>query len=559
MPNFDATGRFFFPPETLPMAQLPAVVMSGPSFGGINNQFDPQFIDESQAADLKNVTWNKLGNTTKRQGYHNTTADPGSSYPARMLCNFRADDGTGQLVVEVDGDSLRYLTSAYNNAAVTPGSWTTAAGTTFFVNDESDDIHCKQINNLLFIFNRNDNVRVMNASGSVTALASGLTLPAYGIAAEVMNQRLFVADKNLITYSDPVVPYSFSRNTDAIKFDVGRDSQIIAIKRRRENEMIVFLTNAIEMIVEDVSDTTLEFFNITSWRRTILEPEIGCSARDSVVSLGDDMFFLDDEGMYRKLSRTVDSKQKGVANRPISDLIRDFIPGDVNKNKMYLAQAIIFDNKVYLALPSAASSYNDTVYVYDLYFESWSSRFTGLNVGKWLVSDLSTSGKNELYFTPSDGTGALLYHMFDGKYQDLRPNNASEGAGSAIAMQIKTKAYDFGFPASDKIWHWLEVEASGALNASLDIYISVDEASATLVGSVNLEGADAPALDDTGTPPVLPVQLVDQPRVRKRFHLESKTRGKRAQLIIQNEDASVKANIIGYRFGAIVENVELER
>lgn len=565
----DRSGLFFYPPDARPGAQYPSLVASGVNFGGINNQFDPQFIRDEEAVLLRNTDLDTPGIMKKRQGFKRAMLPAtGVTYPIIGIYDFKPDDGNTQHVVTLSGGKIRYTTDA--NTSATPPLWTIGTGTTFTINDESDDVFMVQASNQLFIFNRGDPPRIFAHSGTnrLTAVPSSATDVPFGTSAEFMNQRLFVAGgepfPNYVGYSDPILTtqFDFANN---VKFDIGRDGRIVAIKKRRNNEMVVFLDNAIEVLQEDYADDSILDFDITSWYRTVIEPNIGCGARDTVQMFGQDIFFLDDRGFVRRLSRTITDEQRGVFSQPVSDKITKFIPDDVNKNKMRLAQAIVHDNKYFIATPSKLSLYNDVVDVYDFRYNAWTGHWTGLSVAKFVRSDINSASEEELlYFAGSNDQGTeshQFYQLLYGGFQDNAPNNGNDSSGSPISLKIVSKAFDFGAPASEKIWHWLEVEANGDVGGSFSISMSIDEGDPVSIGTMSLLGANPPQLDDDFInlgPPQLPVTLVDQPRVRKRFHLESKLRGIRAQLVFENNDEDCECSLVAYRFGALVENVELE-
>ena len=545
----------------------------------MNNQVDAQYIQDEESESLKNVDLSSVSRIKKRQGYHRAVAPRSSTGPTalaagkytRNILDFAPDNGRSRYIYSIHDEGIYRVQSILPASGITPSDWDEATGATITVTgtvgsdaNTSSDTFAIQADNKLFWFNKGDTApRMADSLGAVTICDTGTTEPPVGTCAEYMNDRLFIAgvdgDPNIVYYSASGDVTTFETTLNAIKFDVGRDGNIVAMKKRRGNEMMVFLNNAVEALQEDF---TYSNTGIDNWYRTVLEPTIGCGARDSVVMYGDEMIFIDDQGLVRLLGRSVNDKQKGVFGAPLSEKIQETFPGNINKAHMNKAQSVIFDNKLFIAAPSSTSTENDFVAVYDFRYRTWTGIWETLAVRKWLVSDIATDGVEELYFSSDGGE---FFHLLDGKFQDKRANNSAEaaeyGAEVPIELEIKTKAYDFQAPSSEKIWHWLEIEADGTAGSTLDVYVSIDGEPEESVGSVSLVGGVQPALDDasaTTGPPQLPIQLVSLPKIRKKFHMEAHPRGISAQLILRNTDANTSAILVGHRFGALVENVDLE-
>lgn len=549
----------------------PHLIPIQPSTAGMVDQIDPRYLRRGQSAFLQNVSIDDPGRSVKREGSHLAATHSGVTDTFRGILDFTPDDGGSQQLVAVEGVNIRYAVGLPQGGVSLLASWalnTGSTGTAFEVTDKDDasSTFMIQARNRALVFNGTDLVHAFLAGGGVTTYPSA-SFPT-GTCAEYMQERLFVSGRennpNIVYYSQVSDITDFNAAfTNAVKFDIGRDSRIVALKKRKENQLIVFMDNAIEVLIQSFGNTTstgttdlpygINSFSIASWIRQIIEPNVGCGARDSVVVYGDEILFIDDEGKARALSRTALDAQRGIESVSLSRPIEGTLPGDMNLSKMGIIQSIIFDDKWLIAYPSKTSTVNNRVAVFDLGLRVWMGLWSGLSVGKWVKTDIETASQERLYFTASNEVGRL-YELLDGSFSDLRGDDAVV-SGTAIGYEDRTKAFDFGSP-SRKTWAWVEVEVEGTSDAQFEVFLRIDEGAEISLGSIMIGGGLF--LDDNGTPPVLPNTLQDRPRQRKQFYLETKPRGVQAQLIFRESTDQKEVKFIGARFTAYIDPLEFE-
>lgn len=537
-----------------------------PPVAGMNDRADPRYIGQMQSAKLTNVTITNVGRTQKRSGSHLAVGSFGTSGPIRTLLQFSPDDGSTKRIFEVDYTAIKNTSVLAQGGTSVMASWiglTSVSPSSLLLTDQTDitSTFSIQAGNKVFVWNGSDDVRMINTSAAVTHYTGGASshVPA-ALAAEFMQQRLFLVPRttpNRVAYSNVGSPDLFNVGVNEVRFDEGRDGTIVALKKRRNGELIVMLTNGIEALYQDFPTyqaTDLAALPIVSWTRKVIEPTIGCGARDSVVNYGEDLFFLDHEGNYRTLGRTEVDTQAGVTSLAISEQLGGTLPDNINLAKMYLSQAIIFQDKLFLAFPSGTATTNDTVAVYDMKQRAWAGLWSGIPVGKWLVSDLETAKQRRLYFSHATSNGSM-YELLDGVYTDLRISDSAT-AGTAITYEDKTRQENFD-SIGMKLGSFLECEAEGDNDARIAVLASLDGGAETQIGTMFLHGTGlflSFFLDDNGTPPV----LSDAPRQTSRFHLESLGHWVGIQLIFRNTDSGKVVKWIGHRLGAYVEPLALE-
>ena len=141
--------------------------------------------------------------------------------------------------------------------------------------------------------------------------------------------------------------------------------------------------------------------------------ETGCVARKSVVTIGNSVFFLSDNGVYS--ADFGDLYNLRGAGLPISDPI-DPIIKRINGPYAYRAVGIFHDNRYYLAIPLDDSSVNNAIIVYNVLNQGWESLDVIDQVG-WDIANFiqgSPLGIKQLFAV--NGFGGL--HLIDERLDD---------------------------------------------------------------------------------------------------------------------------------------------
>jgi preprotein translocase subunit YajC len=140
--------------------------------------------------------------------------------------------------------------------------------------------------------------------------------------------------------------------------------------------------------------------------------ENGLVARKSVVTIGNSVFFLSDNGIYS--AEFGDLYNLRGAKVPLSDAI-DPIIKRINSAYAYKAVAAFHDNRYYLAIPLDASTTNNAIIVYNVLNGGWESldliEQNGWDVTNFIVG--SPNGINKLYAINSYGGINILEERED--------------------------------------------------------------------------------------------------------------------------------------------------
>ncbi len=170
--------------------------------------------------------------------------------------------------------------------------------------------------------------------------------------------------------------------------------------------------------------------------------EMGLVARKSVVTLGNSVFFLSDNGVYS--AEFGDLYNLRGAQKPLSDEI-DPIIKRINSAYAYRAVGIVHDNRYYLAVPLDGSTVNNYILVYNVLNKGWESLDKVSQLG-WDVANFilgSPTGVNKLYAVNSYGG----LHIMEDRVDDsdvIRTYPGVDSTTFALESSVTTRAVTFG-------------------------------------------------------------------------------------------------------------------
>lgn len=315
-------------------------------------------------------------------------------------------------------------------------------------------------------------------------------------------------------------------------YGIGDGDRVMRIFNYFEQGMLVFLKHSIGFIDVDIASVGGGFATETS-SINIINHEIGTVAPESVVQAGRDFFFLSRWGVH-KMSKTEQDKQAGLII-PISDKIQDTIDR-INWAAVEKAVGVVWQNKYKLAVPLDSATDNSHTLVYDMQSESWKIE-QGVAVGAYAVSDVS--GQDELYFG-SAATLGTVYKDFSG----------TSHAGAAIPLSMETKRFDFGDAFADKIFEYVEVEASSPSTVSYTLSAQKEDS-----GYVQL-GTEIVAARTVTLPVSLPFVLGSTALSRRKWPLNHLGTMREVQLKVTGS-VTQKLIIVGMNLTGYFTNEEL--
>jgi hypothetical protein len=253
---------------------------------------------------------------------------------------------------------------------------------------------------------------VRAGGGSNAAGATYSTLRSAGVACYTNNQLVIAATpvKDTVLVSDVLDYNTFDPLLKSFRANAGSDDYIVAMHPFAEGEIIVLGRKSIYRAHIEVTSDGTSIDPATSFIELITN-EVGCRAKNTVVTAGRYVYFLSDSGVYRLDSNYNDLKVRGMTV-PLSYNIADQF-ADINEAAVGLSSAVWFDNRYWLTVPTGTDTAPNTLLIWSAINEQWESvdRFpTGIHT--LLVSDYAS--RRRLFGVSRAGKLFLMEEREDG-------------------------------------------------------------------------------------------------------------------------------------------------
>jgi hypothetical protein len=318
---------------------------------------------------------------------------------------------------------------------------------------------------------------------------------------------------------------------------------------------------------------------------------LGCIAANTVVAVGNDIWFLSREGLT-SLVRTKESEQRQVSalvlNTPVNDVFED-----INWDEAHKSCAGYFNNRFYISVPVSTSRVPNVTLVFNLLTQKWEGQHDGTawmpmyygkacfgNNKRLMIQDNTGNlywqreeggvyeGRDELpRTTQTSGTLNVgeAYEITDFNAGDnftnvgassnatgiqfiatgTTPTTYSNGSTlakyryEAIDYKIDSKAWDFGYPVNFKSGFNLEIDFYKS-HGTVDIYlIPDDDESRILTVATAVDTTEYPEL-----PEVLPFTLTGKNDKRLIFEVSAIEEFKELTVRIVGSGSEVKVRRI---------------
>lgn len=288
------------------------------------------------------------------------------------------------------------------------------------------------------------------------------------------NNRLWIAkDRNTVGISDVLDSDLYDPFWNSFRAGAGGDDRIVAIHPWVEGQALVFCRKSIWLAtLNQFASTDGSDFSVDTpvSQLTLLTNEIGCSARNTIVTAGNFVFFLSDAGIYR-LDRALDLKVRGDTkplSEPIADLFSQVVQSRVEKS----AFGIWHSNRYLVALPTSADPLdgNQLVVAWNALTDTWEYRDTypsSASVNQILVA--TYDNQRRVFSIPRSGNLYLL-EQEDAALDD----NAVNAGTSPVTGSLKTRRYDFG-----------DMHSKRFLRTIADVVIPAGASVSTKISTIN--------------------------------------------------------------------------
>ena len=305
--------------------------------------------------------------------------------------------------------------------------------------------------------------------------------------------RLFAvgsgSSRNTLYASDILDPNVWdSANSIIVNADDG--DEITAIVQFYQNRIIVFKRRRIFQVTIPPDATSG-----ADWIVELISNNVGCVASQTAVQVNSDVFFLADDGL-RSVVRSA-SDDFTTVGLPISEVVKDEIQ-EINTAQVGKASALFYDNRYFLAIPTGANDYNDTLLVYNTVLQAFEGVWSP-QVMQFTLSNFSGQGVRAL---GKSTTGIIL--QYNGHKNPSQTTSADyQDAGVAYSSYVRTKDFDFGDPFAEKHGSHFEVvfDDSNSTDVTISIQRDID------VGDVEVQPNLNVASTKLTLPFVLPAQL----------------------------------------------------
>jgi hypothetical protein len=283
-------------------------------------------------------------------------------------------------------------------------------------------------------------------------------------------------DKNIrdeICVSDILDTNTFDSITSQFRVTAGVADYLVALHPFYDDGMIVFNRNSLHMITGTqgtLADTVLRE----------MTREVGCVARKSIVSKGNLVIFLSDDGVYAL--EFLDEYNLRGTEEPLSKAIQPYIDR-INKGLADGAVGVYFNNRYFLAVPLDSSVGandalgNNAMLVYNMKNKGWESIDTFGSSDFYITNLLrgQSEERNELYIVNNNGGVHLAETNFTPQdTYSTTPAGASSQAG--IDYELQTRGYTFNDYGRKKYNKATIQMQSGDINASdVDFYFSTED------------------------------------------------------------------------------------
>jgi len=324
-------------------------------------------------------------------------------------------------------------------------------------------------------------VRVPTGTSPLGPTYSRMVSPTNGIAAYYNNQVVICNGRDTILVSDVLDPDTYDPMLKGFRTNTGSNDYLVALHPYADRQIIAFLRKSIYLgtlilasdgVSVDTANSSLQ----------LLTTEVGCAARMSVVTAGNYIYFLADQGVYR-----LDNSQLDLALRgntlPLSEPIAD-IMATINQAAVGTANAVYFNNRYYLAVPTGSATSPNTLLIYNQLNESWESVDTNLPaLDRLVVSDYGTTRR--LFAASNSGAVFLL--------EENENSNDDTGTGTAqasVSGVITTRRYFYGQLARKRLGN-VAVSAYLPGGTTVDVAaVTTDPDNTTHVATVTNSGVD---------------------------------------------------------------------
>ena len=447
-----------------------SIQIQAPGFAGLNTQDSPIGMDLQFAGNADNCVIDKFGRISSRKGLDALTDDPdatgaiGDSH-AETAYEFTDTDGTRRIFFSgnLEGGSTASMWAQDEGGTATLMTGLSATNNNWAYASLSDQCFIAQEGEVVQYTANGTSWQAMTQQPQVVAEPNIIIAGLGHLWVASSASKKSVIEWSTITTNSGLggaaTPWtgSGSGSLDIEEYWPNGTDTIEALAIHN-NFLVIFGRSSILVYVIPDTGTNVgpEFMSLSDTVNNM-----GCIARDSVVSMGTDLLFLDSSGL-RSLMRTVQEKSMplGDMSMNVRDELRDTVLNATGPIRAVYSPEEAF---VALIIPNVTVTADLTAtYVFDTRrpLESGALRAT-----KWLGRELSCGVRTN--------SGKLLLGRPGGLYEYTGGSDTSllmtEDATSGVDMNYATRSQDFGEASRFKFPKQIDMILVGGSQFTLDV------------------------------------------------------------------------------------------
>ncbi len=200
-------------------------------------------------------------------------------------------------------------------------------------------------------------------TGAVAGTGTDIRMPPCAWGIDFKNRLVLPYDRDELIMSDFYDADVYDTVNQQLRIRGGTNDWLVGVHPYQENSLLVFYRKSVHLVNLDPDDLTI----ISA---TEISRDIGCSARRSIKTCGDRVFWLSDRGVQSLVIGDVLSLRQNA--QPVSDDIDDLIQ-EINWTYGSTIVAAYWNNRYYLAIPYQTSSTANRILVYNFLNNGWES------------------------------------------------------------------------------------------------------------------------------------------------------------------------------------------
>jgi hypothetical protein len=341
-------------------------------------------------------------------------------------------------------------------------------------------------------------------------------------------------------YASDILDASIWDAANSVVVNADDGDEITAIVPYYENRIIVFKKRRIFQVTIPPDMTSA-----ADWVIQLISNNTGCVAEGSAVQVNSDIFFLSDDGI-RSLVRSAADDFTSVG-LPLSEVVKDVIQ-EINVAEIGICTAAFYDNRYFLAVPTASNDFNDTIIVYNTVLGAFEGTWTP-NVMQFALTNFQDEG---LRLMKKSTTGQI--QKYSGYKTPAQVTIADyQDAGVDYESYVRTADMDFGDPFAEKHGSHFEVvfDDSFSTDTTISIQRDIDVGDIDVQPNLNISSAVLTL------PFVLPAQLPSS--VKKRLASDLRAYQKWRLLNIKIQSAANKMAIRQITAAANPDTIEVQK